>query len=350
MQGVIATGPTRVENAALAAAMLAGVCNVFKGLKASLEPGAEFYWRFTYAHGFIKRGLIGTLVHPLIALLSFERSKPVIVGAHVAVCLLIIVMLQVLFRTAMTRQSRTDIRLTLILAFFCLMCSPLMPVLAHDTGHVDAYLIALAIGGFSLILREKYGAAMLITIVGPLIHEAFIFLWAPVAIMLLWSSVTAKTRRAGKLILVILPIVCVAAVTFFHNRDALLLAMDAWPVDDFIKSGHLRYTFDATLQSRVEHMRLYEYQGHGANIAISLLYSLVPSVLLLWTALFSFHRQWNDRWTTTVVATIATLAPVSIILVAWDLSRFLSWTVLASAIVLIGVSSPTLVTIRPGHA
>lgn len=334
----------------LAAAMLAGLFNVLKGLNPYLEPSAEFYWLFTYGHGFIKRGFIGTLVHPLVAAFSFERLKPVIVGAHVVACLGIIFMLQVLFRTVITRQSQKDIRLTMILAFLCLMCSPLMPVLAHDTGHVDAYLMALALGGFSLILRERYGAAMLITIIGPLIHEAFIFLWAPVAVMLLWSSVTAEKRRTAKLTMVILPIVCVAAVAFFHNRDALLLAMNAWPADDFIKSGHLRYTFDATLLSRMEHMRLYEYRGHAANLAVSLLYFLLPALLLLWTALFSFRHKWEDRWTTPTVAAIATLVPVSILLVAWDLSRFLSWMIVASAIVLIGVSSPTFVTVHPDNA
>jgi len=168
-----------------------------------------------------------------------------------------------------------------------------------------------------------------------------------------WGTVNVvlnEVQSPAGAILGVAPIVCVAAVAFFHNRDALLLAMNAWPMDDFIKSGHLRYTFDATLLSPMEHMRLYEYRGHAANLAVSLLYFLLPAVLLLWTALFSFRYKWDDRWTTPTVAAIATLVPVSILLVAWDLSRFLSWMIVASAIVLIGVSSPTFVTIHPDHA
>jgi hypothetical protein len=327
--------------------MLAGVVGVLKGLTPTLDPRKEFYWLFSYQYGFIKRGLIGTLVHPLLKWWSFDELKPMIIGLHVLMCAGIIFALQLLFQDAVGREERRDARITLALAFLCLMCSPLMPVLAHDSGYVDVYLIALVLAGLWLVLHEQYGAAALVVVIGPFIHEGFIFLWSPLAIMLVWSSVTLKTGRAKKLFLVAAPLLCTAAVVWFHDHGALRLSMDAWPASDEVKSGHVMFTFGQTLQSSFAHMRRYEFPGHWGNFTIALAYSLVPGLLLLWAAVFCYWQRWTARWTTVVVAIVATLSPLPVVALGWDLSRFLAWSIFAAAIVLIGVGSPTLTSLAP---
>src|SRR5262245_60267935 len=87
----------RIANLGLAGCGFAGVVGILKGVTLTLDPGAEFYWRFSYEHGFIKRGLLGTLFHPLLALYPFERLKPAIVAAHLMVCVLIILMFHRMF-------------------------------------------------------------------------------------------------------------------------------------------------------------------------------------------------------------------------------------------------------------
>ncbi len=307
----------------LALFMLAGVVGVLKGLTPTLDPRKEFYWLFSYQYGFIKRGLIGTLVHPLLRLRPFDDLKPMIIGAHVIVCLWIIVALQMLFRDAVRRTEGRDARFTLVLAFLCLMCSPLMPVLAHDSGYVDVYLIALVLAGLWFVLHGRYGAAAVAAAAGPLIHEGFVFLWCPLAIMLLWSSATMRTGRATKLLLAALPLFCTAGVIWFHNSHALALSMDDWITPNDIKSGHIVYTFGQTLQSSFEHMRRYEFPGHWANVTVTLAYSLVPGLLLLWAAVFCYWSRWTAPWTTLLMAVLATISPLAIVALGWDLSRFL---------------------------
>jgi hypothetical protein len=330
--------------------MLAGIVGVLKGLTPALDPRKEFYWLFSYQYGFIKRGLIGTVVHPLLKWWSFDDLKPLIVGAHVIACFSIIFVLQMLFQEAVRRDQQRDARITLTFAFLCLMCSPLMPVLAHDSGYVDVYLIALVLAGLWLVLHEHYGAAAFVVVAGPLIHEGFIFLWSPVAIMLVWSSATLTTGRAKKRLVAAVPLLSTAAVIWFHDRHALNLSMNAWIVSEDVKSGHVIFTFGQTLQSSVAHMWRYEFQGHWGNFLIALTYSLVPSLLLLWAAVFCYWQRWAARWTTVLVAVVATLSPLPIVALGWDLSRFLAWSILAAAIVLIGVGSPALSSLVPDEA
>jgi hypothetical protein len=330
--------------------MLAGVVGVLKGLTPALDPRREFYWLFSYEYGFIKRGLIGTIVRPVLALGSFDDLKPMIIGAHVITCVGIIFVLQILFQDAVRRSERRDARITLALAFLCLMCSPLMPVLAHDSGYVDVYMIALVLAGLWLVLHERYGAAAVTVAAGPLIHEGFIFLWAPLAILLVRSGATLKTGRAKKLLLAAVPLLCTAAVIWYHDREALGLSMAAWPASEDVKSGHITFTFGQTLQSSFAHMRRYEFQGHWGNFLIALTYSLVPSLLLLWAAVFCYWQRWAARWPTLLVAVVATLAPLPIVMLGWDLSRFLSWSNLAAAIVLIAAGAPNLTSVRPDDA
>jgi hypothetical protein len=328
------------------------VIGILKGFIPTLDVDAEFYWLFSYRHGFVKRGLLGTLFQPLLSLFSFEQLKPAIIATHLIVCMAIIVLFHQLFASAIRRERRADSRAVLVLSFFCLMSTQLLPVLAHDTGRADAWLIALTLGGFWLVLHARPGAAAAIAVIGPLVHEGFVFLWSPVAILLLWSAVTGPARagsRAWKMVLAALPVAVALLAAGAHSRAALTRLMDAWPASDAIKSGHQVYTFGQTLQSSFAHMRDLEFPGHWDNFATVVTFFLVPNVLLIWTAGYCFWRRWTSPLATLLVATTAMLAPLAVVLIGWDLSRFLCWTTVGAGVALIGVGSPTFVSMRePG--
>jgi hypothetical protein len=338
------------------------VIGILKGVILTLDPDAEFYWRFSYQHGFIKRGLLGTLFHPLLAVFSFDQLKPAIIAVHLIVCVTIIVLFQRLFASTVRRETRADSRAVLVLSFLCLMSTELLPVLAHDSGKADAWLIALTLSGFWLALHARYRAAAAVTVVGPLVHEGFLFLWAPVAILLLWSVVSGpveagpddgsgaaeagphEMHRAWKVALALLPIAMALLVTAAHSTTALGRLMDAWPVSDTIKSGHRVYTFGQTLQSSFAHMRDFEFRGNWDNVATATAFFLTPNLLLIWAAAYCFWPRWRFPLATLLVATTAMLAPLGVLMIGWDLSRFLCWSTVGAAIALVGVGSRTFVS------
>jgi hypothetical protein len=328
---------------------------MLKGINLTLDPEAEFYWLFSYRYGFIKRGLLGTLFQPLLSLFSFEQLRPAIVAAHLIVCVAIIVLFHQLFASAIRRERRADSRAVLILSFLCLMSTQLLPVVAHDTGSADAWLIVLTLGGFFLSLHARQGAAAVIAAIGPLVHEGFVFLWSPVAILLLWSAFSdpserdRRKSRAWKIVVAVLPVAVALLATGAHNRAALTRLMEGWPVSDAIKSGHQVYTFGQTLQSSFAHMRDLEFPGHWDNFATTATFFLVPNIVLIWTAAYCFWPRWTSPRATLLVAAMAMLAPLTVVVVGWDLSRFLCWTTVGAGVALIGVGSRTFVSMRePG--
>jgi hypothetical protein len=210
--------------------------------------------------------------------------------------------------------------------------------------------VLLALVGFSLVLRGQYWTAALVAAVGPIVHEGFIFMWSPIAVLLVWSAATFKVDRAAKVCAAALPLLSALIVTSAHNEAALAMSMHAWPAGEDVKSGVMGYTFAQTLPSSFEHMRRFEFQGHWNNFFVTVGFFLVPNVLLLWIALFCYWSRWTMRWPTLLVTIVGMLAPLSIVALAWDLSRFLTWSNLGAAIMLIGAGSPAIVAARSHHA
>jgi hypothetical protein len=345
----------RTGNLALAACALAGIVGILKGVTPTLDANAEFYWRFSYAHGFIKRGLLGTAFQPFLWLFSFDQLKPAIVAAHLAVCFAIIVFFHRLFASIIHREPRADSRGVLVLAFLCLMSTELLPVLAHDTGNADAWLIALTLAGFWLALHARHRAAAAVAVLGPLVHEAFVFLWAPIGILLLWSVVSAPTAnqshgRAWKIVLAVLPAAVALLVSRAHDAAAVTQLMNAWQVSDAIKTGHQVYTFGQTLQSSFAHMREFEFRGHWDNFATAAVFFLTPNLLLIWAAGYCFWYRWSSPRATLIVAVAAMLAPLAVVIIGWDLSRFFCWSTVAAGIAVVGVGSERFVSMGDAGA
>jgi len=147
-------------------------------------------------------------------------------------------------------------------------------------------------------------------------------------------------------VLAVLPVAMALLVTAAHSTAALSRLMDAWPASEAIKSGHQVYTFGQTLRSSFAHMRDLEFAGHWDNFATAVAFFLIPNLLLIWAAAYCFWRRWTWPVTTLLVATAAMLAPLAVVLVGWDLSRFLSWTTMAAGIAVVGVGSRTFVPMR----
>jgi hypothetical protein len=332
----------RRHRALLALFALAGVVGILKGLSSGIVNGVDYYWMVDYRHGFIKRALVGTLFAPLRARAPFDLLRPVILAIHVFACLLIIYQCFRLFARAVAREESFDAALTIALGFLCLMCSPLMSSLAYLVGYVDVYFIAVALAGFSLVLDEHYAAAALVASVGPLIHESFVFLWSPVAVMLAWSWATTNRHRIGKLFVIVLPAASAVAVAALHNQSAAVHAIQQLQLPQDVKDRAL-YQLAFTLPALFDHMMKLEYPGRSLNLAIAGAYFLIPGAGVLWAAAFVHWRRWAPRpWTTLGIAVLATLAPLTLLALAWDLSRFLVWSSLSAGLVLIGLGSPAL--------
>jgi hypothetical protein len=321
---------------------LAGVVSILKGVGSDLVNGVDYYWMLNYQHGFVKRALVGTFFEPLLTVSSFERLRPVILGIHVTACVLIVGMCYALLERAARRQTSVGGAVALRVGLLCLMCSPLMSSLGFMVGYLDVYFISLALAAWWLALDERYVAAALVAAAGPLIHESFVFLWSSVAVLLVWSCVITKKHVFAKLLAAALPAASAATAVALHNQTLAEAAIRHFPLAQDVKERAI-YQMAFTFRTLLHHMMRYEYPGRSLNVATSAAYLLIPAIAILWAAAFVNWHHWAPRpWRTLLAAVAATLAPLTILALGWDLSRFLVWSTLAAGLVLIASGSPML--------
>jgi len=326
---------SRVWDVLPACAALAGVVNIFKGLQPAVVEGSQFYWLLAYDYGFIRRALIGTLLRPAMRRWTFDAVAPWIVVAHAGACLAIVAICLVFFQQAVNRERSSTTRATLTCALLVLMSSEWLATLAHDVGYVDVYLVLTALIGFALVLDGRYLTAAALTAAAPLIHEAFIFLWAPVAVLLVWSCLATRSGIGRKLAAAAASAVTTLGVVFLQNEAAAARAIDALPVSGRIRDGLKAFEIEQTLQSSFHEMVSRQFPGNAVHVEVAAAYFLIPSAAILWAAAFCYWGRWERPWTTLAVLAAATLSPLGVLLVAWDLSRFLVWSNFAAAIAIV---------------
>jgi hypothetical protein len=139
-------------------------------------------WWFSYELGFVKRGLMGTLLKPLSAQLGhvlavYLASAAILAGAIVAV---------VSAATAFTVRQRGRSASWLVSAAFITMPGSIA-ALAYDVGRYDGLLVVILIGSacaaWRIMERPRLGLAAALAaaqVLGVLIHEIHLFVAGPV--------------------------------------------------------------------------------------------------------------------------------------------------------------------------
>lgn len=244
------------------------VYTVLRGLD---EPPtyAFAHWLLSYEHGFIKRGLIGTLVEPLL-----EGKRPN--ELRVIVSMLSMATLTLTF-TALLRAAweilRHGERLEtggfvppLLLAF---VSSSAIVLAASSIGYFDHFLTLLSLAAIVLIRHGRMVLAGLLCVVALAIHEVFAFCGLPVVVfaMLLRATVEARGRGEVPSLQGVLRRVGPAMLPPVAAFAFLMLTQASIPAErieaaraDLVESGALS---TARVDSGVRHLK----EGFRENVA-----------------------------------------------------------------------------------
>ncbi|WP_093157953.1 hypothetical protein [Aliiruegeria lutimaris] len=163
---------------------------VVTSISPASSPWTATHWLFTYEHGFIKRGFMGSL-HALVSdevgLRSVWMTHIVVsMAASVAFCTLIL-------RTVRANQTGPDDTQTadmaaLAFGLMLLSGSGIVQQFFFDTGRFDVYGFLLLCAAFLATGKLHPIPALLtitfLSILAILIHEAFFFWIAPAALAL----------------------------------------------------------------------------------------------------------------------------------------------------------------------
>lgn len=322
--------------ALLGAVVMAAVLNVLKGVHSDVQELGIPYWTMTYHEGFIRRGFVGTLVHPFIANYDLATQRKAITTVHellvAAFCAVLLAWSCGVVRRAPTARVRTMV----LIGTATLFLSELPTTVIALVGYLDILLLLFCVTGAYLANRGHYLASGLLALIGPLIHDAFVFLWAPVILItarrILRAREEDRWRVARMATPLLLPMVTAVLVVSFHSVTAGLHMIERAPVSEAVKESFRLYQFGLSTRGAFEIMR-GKYAAIPEQFLLALAFFL-PAPAVIATAANAIDRD-PIRWRRAAFTVSVTAAPCMVLLVAWDLSRFLQWTVLSAFLLLL---------------
>lgn len=328
-------GATGLIGAVVAAA---SALNLMKGMPGGIQAIGWPYWVLGYRHGFIRRGLVGTIFQALVGRAAVPEQHAWILRVHVLITLAMLSgLLLWAFRAA--RGASARVRVFVATGSAALLLSQFGPTVFSLAGYVDVILLALATATAALVDRQRYWAAGVLGAVGPFVHDGFLFPWLAV-LLLAVRPVDASAllprvwdkRRALELAPLALPVLASAFVIVAHSRSALDQSMAEVPaMDAGVRDSFFRYQYGLSTSGALEIM-IGKYKAMPEQVALSAAMFLPPTVVIAACAV-AIDRA--SRKAAALYAAMVSLAPLSILLVAWDLSRFLLWSAHAAFLLLL---------------
>ncbi len=181
-----------------------------------LEEGAYYESRagmmtqyfVNYAeHGFAKRALVGTLLHPLMGVP--ERPEHLAFWLMVALSLAGLIGMIGLVQRYLPHSETGDDGVVLLRCALAVGSLGSMQ-LAHDFGRFDVIGLALLVATLALVARGRIWSAAAVCVLAVLVHEAFAVYGAPLVLALGWHAMR-RGRSAGRASLCMAPLAAVVA-------------------------------------------------------------------------------------------------------------------------------------------
>jgi len=314
-----------------AAALILGAVAALKGLHMPLTWAAT-QAQLDYSHGFIKRGLLGTIYRHVGG--NHYRTLSGIFLLELAIFYLLLLWL--------TQRARLQERFGNLAVAALFTSSYAITYLAHLIGYNDIVNASLAI--VLLLIRDaqrRFYAALVIVPIALLVHESFLFCFLPLVLLsfVLQGRSTLRSREmAYATALAGLAVVITIASSMHANMSrtmAMQLAAETAGRVDFplrtdffqVLSLSLRENIHAAFTSMT---RPWWWILLGISVA-----TLLPMLVLLVHLMRRLlHSADASRWT--ALATMAAMAsPLLMHAMGWDVVRWNVWCAVAAYITLL---------------
>lgn len=285
------------------------VFSVAKGFAYGISPDVHLYYVINYHDGLVRRGLIGHMLSWAVDQSNLADTLAVAAMVYAATNMAVIALL--FAWTASIELRRRDLLATSLYALYA--ASQFIPTVSYGVGFLDAYDYLLLVLAAIALTKNRLWLAAAIGAVGPFVHDAFIFTWFCPAVMALWLRPNARTCLALSA-----PLVTTAIVYFVPTPEAAIAQMQAAPLPDDVKALSIAYQFGQTFLSSL-YIVLWKIGHSFSNVLIAVAYFTLPAALLV--VLYGRERSDVRAW---IALGLATLLPMSINMVGWDLTRFLA--------------------------
>lgn len=308
-----------------------------------LQGWGEYLWEVNYSHGFVKRGLLGHF----LGIAGGDLQPQMRAGAAV---LLYRVTFTCFFSAIVCWSLREILRGTADGAipvvptglFLSLLFTPLWPTLAWLVGYPDLFLMCAVLLGFLAWQSNRLALLASIVVAGPAMHEGFVFLWSTVCLLAFATTLHSHSRLAMKTLCVtsVLPAISFVVVRFLHDNDALTAALNAAHFSD---RSMVKPLYDGQFNQQPWQMleiMMGKFALHSDTVLLVGIYSCLIPLLIISLIAIAGRRAACEQLTlhgflSLALAVAAAVAPVSVLLFAWDLSRLLNYFSFSTMLVLL---------------
>jgi len=291
------------------------------------------FWQVTYGDGFIRRGLVGTIFQGLAGGLSgAAQGRAVVTVAHVLLLALVVGFAAWIGVLAARATSPTH-ALALGLLALPIVGSSLFPTMAFTPGYLDVLMLGFALAAGILLARGWILAAGAFAAIAPFVHEMFITLWVPLAVLGLAVLARQGRRRPrwqdiiGLAAPVVTTVVVVIGASASDARREIAQHVTGTAA---FKVTLLHQQFGQTLTATLSRMAHIQRAYWWPTEPVALVYFCWPAVLA--AGLYVYWRRARLGGWAHAALVLAVICPWLLLIVAWDLSRLI---VLSNALVLI---------------
>ena len=331
-----------------AAVMIAiGVLVGLRGFHRTALVWGRPFWEVTYSSGFIRRGLVGTIFQGLFGGLGFGTQTDLVIEITMIVALVLLVGLATWLGVLVAHAPSRENALRLTLISLPIVGSALFSMLVFTTGYLDGILLLFAAAGAVLLARGHLWPAVALGCIAPVVHELFIYLWIPIAVLGYAVLAHRHPRHSVRVLIPALcaPIVAALAVVTIPSRTTTAHELATHVVGTAsYKATLLHWEFGQSLTAALHRMDHLQSRFWWPTEPAAFVYFCWPAILAV--ALYMTWRwQLLDRVAKAALV-LAILSPWAALILAWDLSRLV---LLSNALVLIVIYGiETTIVDEPG--
>ena len=304
-------------------------------------------WLMTYAEGFHRRGLVGTIFQFLVG--HQPREAQIVLASQVSevgTYLWLFGAVGVFVLAAARLRNHALGWAAVAFAAFAFI-NPMWTTRAFDNGYLDWLVGIVVVAALAALAYQRPVLSGALVAAGIAAYWGTIFVWLPVGLLticLLVRDTTARDSgelstvqrilamcRRRELFSLLLPVVAALLSALLHDNDSAIAELKRIGGQENI----IRETFSDEWGVVARQVRAL-LQGWRTYLALAVVYVFPPALcagLWAWAMRRSGYSMFHRAWLDTAVAVLATIAPLSFLLVAFDLSRLMAWAYLAFVVV-----------------
>ncbi len=290
------------------------VYSYLRGQRSSPEWAGEIYYVIDYSNGLIRRGLIGQLFMSVFTRGQAAQVFQAAILAHRAICFAMLLGTMIWFWSLIWTNKRFNpTRLAWIYAVF--IASQLYPTLAAINTYLDAYVLLLLLGAFAAAAARRPLLAFACGFISPFIHDMSVITWVSLILMVAWRDGAGALRKPRTLLMCAAPFIAQIVLSVFESKAGLVTQLARAPLSQTIRDVMAHEQLGHSLPVDFAVM-VQLWQGHALRATISILAFALPTGVMI-----ALARPALDRRALAYLV-LAACVPLSILILAFDLSRF----------------------------